>query len=219
MKKTMLLKKFALTATLLCASAGALAGSIVKVPDLGAYWGSLSSSGTYTYADSFIAPTTGSVTEMGTWLNGGSSNLTFEILGSVGGLGGNGPDAANVLASSGPINGGIYNSLTFIDVTSGISSSTLIAGNTYWFAATTVGMGGSGPYQVGGHTQNSAGIVDNGTFWYSNDPTGMVFNGQGLTPEMAFSVSISAVPEPETYAMLLAGLGLMGFMSRRRKTA
>ncbi len=26
-----------------------------------------------------------------------------------------------------------------------------------------------------------------------------------------------AVPEPETYAMLLAGLGLMGFVARRRK--
>lgn len=28
---------------------------------------------------------------------------------------------------------------------------------------------------------------------------------------------ISAVPEPETYVMLLAGLGLLGFMARRRK--
>jgi len=28
---------------------------------------------------------------------------------------------------------------------------------------------------------------------------------------------VSAVPEPETYAMLLAGLGLMGVMARRRK--
>lgn len=31
------------------------------------------------------------------------------------------------------------------------------------------------------------------------------------------NVSVSAVPEPETYAMLLAGLGLMGFMSRSRR--
>jgi hypothetical protein len=28
---------------------------------------------------------------------------------------------------------------------------------------------------------------------------------------------ISAIPEPETYAMLLAGLSLMGFVARRRK--
>ena len=32
-------------------------------------------------------------------------------------------------------------------------------------------------------------------------------------------IAVSAVPEAETYAMLLAGLGLMGFMSRRRKCA
>jgi PEP-CTERM motif len=30
-------------------------------------------------------------------------------------------------------------------------------------------------------------------------------------------VTVSPVPEPETYAMLLAGLGLMGAMIRRRK--
>lgn len=30
---------------------------------------------------------------------------------------------------------------------------------------------------------------------------------------------LSPVPEPETYAMLLAGLGLVGFVGRRRKTA
>ncbi len=29
------------------------------------------------------------------------------------------------------------------------------------------------------------------------------------------SFSIAVVPEPETYAMFLAGLGLLGFMSRR----
>lgn len=32
-----------------------------------------------------------------------------------------------------------------------------------------------------------------------------------------FQMNVSAVPEPETYAMMLAGLGLMGFVARRRK--
>jgi len=33
----------------------------------------------------------------------------------------------------------------------------------------------------------------------------------------SFHVNVSAIPEPETYAMLLAGLGLMGFVARRRQ--
>ena len=55
------------------------------------------------------------------------------------------------------------------------------------------------------------------------------FDGNGLLTFSAVGISdsyggsldmvsfTSAVPEPETYAMLLAGLGLLGFMVRRRK--
>ncbi|OYX28730.1 MAG: hypothetical protein B7Z03_11000 [Hydrogenophilales bacterium 32-62-9] len=38
----------------------------------------------------------------------------------------------------------------------------------------------------------------------------------GLTPQIVSRFSVTAVPEPETYAMLLAGLGLVGFVARRR---
>ena len=37
----------------------------------------------------------------------------------------------------------------------------------------------------------------------------------------AFEVKLMSapIPEPETYALMLAGLGLVGFMARRRKQA
>ena len=44
----------------------------------------------------------------------------------------------------------------------------------------------------------------------------------GALPDYGFpnyAYAVLAVPEPETYAMLMAGLGLMGFVARRRKQA
>ncbi|MEI7763293.1 MAG: FxDxF family PEP-CTERM protein [Comamonadaceae bacterium] len=40
--------------------------------------------------------------------------------------------------------------------------------------------------------------------------------GSGSNDQFYIS-SVTAVPEPETYAMMLSGLGLMGFIARRRK--
>jgi len=39
----------------------------------------------------------------------------------------------------------------------------------------------------------------------------------GGSPHTWAVTSVTPVPEPETYAMLLAGLGVMGFIARRRK--
>ena len=47
--------------------------------------------------------------------------------------------------------------------------------------------------------------------------TGSGDNNYAVSEFQAFGVS--SVPEPDSYAMLLAGLGLMGFMGRRSRTA
>jgi hypothetical protein len=39
--------------------------------------------------------------------------------------------------------------------------------------------------------------------------------GTGV-PSYTGTISVSAVPEPETYGMLMAGLGMLGFMARRK---
>ena len=71
----------------------------------------------------------------------------------------------------------------------------------------------------------TSGYYDIGASSFSMDISGIGrgFGDGGLTaPGAAFTVSmidapVAAIPEPETYAMLLAGLGLLGFMARRRK--
>lgn len=47
--------------------------------------------------------------------------------------------------------------------------------------------------------------------WHTDNPIG------NLYLDAVFNNNVSAVPEPETYAMLLAGLSLLGFIAHRRK--
>ena len=47
---------------------------------------------------------------------------------------------------------------------------------------------------------------------------GFTTNSNDNVGALLDNVSVTAVPEPETYALMLAGLGLIGFSARRRKT-
>ena len=42
--------------------------------------------------------------------------------------------------------------------------------------------------------------------------------GVALTSSSGYQYGVAAVPEPETYAMLMSGLGIMGLVARRRKS-
>ena len=57
--------------------------------------------------------------------------------------------------------------------------------------------------------------------WGNGGTSGSLYSfvSGGYNVQTNGTLNISAVPEPESYAMLLAGLGLMGFMVRRRKTS
>ncbi len=74
-----------------------------------------------------------------------------------------------------------------------------------------------------GATQLSSGNVDNWNFSYANLAAGSYYvqvkgsvlgNGSG---KYNADLALAPVPEPETYAMMLGGLGLLAFTARRRK--
>ncbi|MGB4810946.1 MAG: FxDxF family PEP-CTERM protein [Methylophilaceae bacterium] len=51
-------------------------------------------------------------------------------------------------------------------------------------------------------------------------PLQLIVNGtSGGNGSYSGNLNIAAVPEPETYALMLAGLGLIGFAARRNKVA
>ncbi|MYM65401.1 PEPxxWA-CTERM sorting domain-containing protein [Pseudoduganella sp. FT55W] len=72
-------------------------------------------------------------------------------------------------------------------------------------------------------THNQAALVSpySFTFVATSSSTHLLFRDTSVntdsTDGMLDMVSVTAVPEPGTYAMLLAGLGLVGFAARRRK--
>lgn len=72
----------------------------------------------------------------------------------------------------------------------------------------------TGDYSVFGSNNQYFGAISTTafttvTFTTSNSGDGIAFD--------SMSFGVAAVPEPETYAMLLAGLGVMGAVARRRR--
>ena len=73
-------------------------------------------------------------------------------------------------------------------------------------------------YSLDGSTWTTAFLPDNsGMFNLNLSSQNLYFKYGGGNPDQFYVSSITAIPEPEIYAMMLAGLGLMGFVARRRR--
>jgi hypothetical protein len=58
-----------------------------------------------------------------------------------------------------------------------------------------------------------------GQFRISMNDLAFDHNNQTLDQNVTISLVTAPIPEPETYALMLAGLGVVGFTARRRKQA
>jgi probable HAF family extracellular repeat protein len=63
---------------------------------------------------------------------------------------------------------------------------------------------------------NGVGMTDLNSFVSPGSP-GLINNAIGINNHGQILVTVSGVPEPETYAMFLAGLALVAFMARLRR--
>ncbi len=193
-----------------------LAGASLALAALGAQ-ASLITNGTFeaytgtAFTNGFQTVNTGSTALVGWTVSGVSVDIIEGAYGAVTGysidmLGTPGPGAisqsfATVVGQSYTLsfdlsanNGGSNNNALYVDLTG--SSQAAFAGATP-FTTKTLNFVATGAQTTLTFTSGASGysgaVIDN--------------------------VSVSAVPEPETYAMLLAGLGLMGAIARRRKQA
>ena len=93
------------------------------------------------------------------------------------------------------------------------------------FHVTTIGPVGQGtfidssgllPTVVGGIDFTGGTSFDDGV-WIAG--TSYIYLAGNSFSDVAWTTTTAPVPEPETYAMLLAGLGIIGAVARRRKQA
>ncbi|WP_374564213.1 PEP-CTERM sorting domain-containing protein [Nitrosomonas sp.] len=117
---------------------------------------------------------------------------------------------SGIFANSVNLTGGVTYTLSF-DLAGSQRGSTETANINFGTASTSATLGSSA-----GLTAYALSFTPAASGIYSFSFENLGGDNVGLLLD---NVSVAAVPEPETYAMLLAGLGMLGFMLRRKATA
>jgi hypothetical protein len=100
---------------------------------------------------------------------------------------------------------GVYGTaLTTLTLISNVDGILFNADDTFVSSSSTPGGAAIG-LSVGAQ---AAGMYYINVTGITTAPAGGIYTG---------AISVTAVPEPETYAMMLAGLGALGFLARRRR--
>jgi len=118
----------------------------------------------------------------------------------------------------------IANFTATLDASSGVFDVYLRAATQGNFLSTTATLNGISATSVLAYSSSASQGVEQEVYWKWSDVTAgesYTFKFSAAAPHVLLDqVSLStvaAVPEPETYAMMMAGLGLVGFMSRKRR--
>jgi len=111
-----------------------------------------------------------------------------------------------------------------LDASSGIFDVYLRAATQGNFLSTTATLNGISASSVLAYSGSASQGAEQEVYWkWSNVSAGefYAFQFSGAAPHILvdqISLStVTAVPEPEAYAMMIAGLGLVGFISRKRR--
>jgi len=116
---------------------------------------------------------------------------------------------------------------TYLYNSAGVAESYVLHAGSFvvdgveYLVSYTLDLTGLTEYDAGFCSQLSKGGITSSCYGFMTEGTTLKEAKKGIwnSTEVEFHISITTVPEPEAYAMLLAGLGVIGVVARRRRNA